>query len=98
MLSTLIMTKLGHVVDGFMVNMTVDNAKLRERAVTLLITLTGRDRAAALAALDRCQGQVKLAVLVLNGLSPEQAQTLLQQTRGRLRDALDALRSPITRP
>ena len=93
MLSSLVMTRLGHVVDGLMVNMTADNAKLRDRAVTILMTLTGCQHDAALAALAGCQGQIKLAALVLNGLSIERARTLLQQHGGRLRDALTAART-----
>ena len=93
MLSTLVMVKLGHVIDGFMVNMTVDNAKLRERAVSILTAITDCDRAAALTALDHCQGQIKPAALVVQGLSFEQAQNLLQQTHGRLREALMQLSS-----
>lgn len=88
MLSTLIMTRLGHVVDGLMVNMSPDNAKLRERALAMLVTLTDCERDEARNALERCAGQVKAAVLVLNGQTTDQAKALLEDTRGRLRDAL----------
>ena len=88
LLSSLIMTKLGHVLDGFMVNLVVDNAKLRKRALCTLTAITGAGREAALAALDRCGGRVKNAVLVLKGLSVQQAEQVLQTERGRLRDAL----------
>ena len=36
LLSSLAMIRLGHVYDGLMVNLRVDNAKLRKRAVTTL--------------------------------------------------------------
>lgn len=88
LLSSLVMIKLGRVVDGCMVDMVVENAKLRERAVRMLITITGSERSAVLAALDCCEGQVKQAALVLAGLSRQQAQETLQQEHGRLRPAL----------
>lgn len=89
MLSTLVMVKLGHVIDGYMVNMTVDNAKLRARAARMLTAITRADRDAALAAFDRCKGQVKLAALVLNGLSPTEAEQALAEAGGVLRIALN---------
>ena len=39
MISSLAMIRLGHVLDGLMVNLKVDNAKLRRRAIRILVHL-----------------------------------------------------------
>ncbi len=54
--STLMAIELGHVVDGHMVNLTVDNAKLRLRAANIIMALTNRSEAKALQCLDQAQG------------------------------------------
>lgn len=92
MLSTLIGVKLGHVHDGFMVNVVADNEKLRGRARRMIdsITGTGPDRAAA--ALQAAQGSVKRAVLIAAG-APDlsAAEALLSRSEGNLRRALECL-------
>ena len=91
MLSTLVMIRLGHVYDGLMVNLRVENAKLRERALGMLVDITGRGREAAADSLRRCDGQVKPAALVLAGAAPAEADRLLAETGGNLRAALGRL-------
>ncbi len=88
MLSSLVMVRLGHVVDGLMVNLRVENAKLRRRAVRMLVHLTGCGEADAEAALDACDGEVKPAALVARGLSPAEARDRLAAASGNLRAAL----------
>lgn len=89
--SSLVMIKLGHVHDGYMVDVIASNAKLVRRSQEMLMALTGADEATARDALGRCDGHVKTAVLVVRGLSPEQARERLDAADGRLRDALAAL-------
>jgi N-acetylmuramic acid 6-phosphate etherase len=91
LLSTLIMIRLGHVYDGLMVNLRVENAKLRERAIGMLVDITGCLRDAAADSLERCGGQVKPAVLVLGGAAPAEADRLLEEAGGNLRVALGKL-------
>jgi N-acetylmuramic acid 6-phosphate etherase len=91
LLSSLVMTRLGHVHDGLMVNMRADNAKLRERAVDIVAEIAGCPRAEAAAALDACGERIKDAVLVVAGASPAQAATLLAESGGILRIALARL-------
>jgi N-acetylmuramic acid 6-phosphate (MurNAc-6-P) etherase len=55
--------------------------------------LTGAAEPAALAALDTAGGHVKLAVLLLHGLSPEAARDLLRRGSDSLRAALALLPS-----
>jgi N-acetylmuramic acid 6-phosphate etherase len=82
------MVRLGHVVDGLMVNLRVENAKLRRRAIRMLVHLTGCGEADAEAALDACDGEVKPAALVARGLSPAEARDRLAAASGNLRAAL----------
>ncbi len=89
--STLVMIRLGRVYQGLMVDMRATNAKLRHRAVRMLRHLSGRDEAAVQDALTRSEGKVKLARLVLEGVDPAAAQSLLDGNGGSLRAALAAL-------
>ena len=87
--STLLMTRLGRVYGGQMVDMVARNAKLRTRAVRMLQGLTGCTGADAAAALAEAGGSVKLAMLVLRGMTSDQARALLQRHGSNLRSALD---------
>ena len=91
LISSLAMIRLGHVFDGLMVNLKVDNAKLRRRAIRLLVHLTGCADAEAAAALDSCDGQIKTAALVARGVAPDEARDRLSAAGGNLRSALAGL-------
>lgn len=91
--SSLTMIKLGHVYDGYMVDVIAGNEKLVRRSRDMLIALTGADEAAARDALTRSGGHVKTAVLVVRGLSPDAAKAQLDAADGNLRLALAALDS-----
>jgi len=91
MLSTLVMIRLGRVIDGLTVDAKVDNAKLRQRAIHMLVYLTGCDEAEAAAALDASDGRVKTAALVVRGLSSGEAEAKLAAAGGNLRAALASL-------
>jgi N-acetylmuramic acid 6-phosphate etherase len=88
LLSSLLMIRLGHVYDGLMVNLNVSNEKLRQRAINILVRITGAPREAAADALEKCKGLVKPAVLVLKGLDPKEAGEALVKAGGHLRAAL----------
>lgn len=89
--SSLAMIRLGHVHDGYMVDVIATNAKLVRRSQAMLQALTGADEATARAALERCGGHVKSAVLVVRGLELEAARAALEAAGGSLRRALAAL-------
>ena len=92
LMSTLMAIELGHVVDGHMVNLTVDNAKLRNRAAGMITALSGRSTDHALACLDLTDGSVKPAILLACGAAdPGQAEDLLQRNNGNVRSAMAAL-------
>ena len=92
MLSTMMAVQLGHVHDGFMVNVVADNIKLRGRARGIVMAIAGVDEAVASDALDRSGGTVKTAVVLAAGARDVgEATALLVQSGGRLRPALEAL-------
>jgi N-acetylmuramic acid 6-phosphate etherase len=91
MLSSLTMIRLGHVYDGFMVDLRADNAKLRQRAIETLTAILGCGEDEAADALDRAGGKVKKAALVLRGLQPAEAEHVLAAAGGNLRVALARL-------
>ena len=90
MLSSLTMIRLNRVYDGLMVDLRVQNAKLRERAVAILISITGASKDAAAKALAACNDRIKPAALVLAGHTPDEAERILDQTGGSLRAALES--------
>ncbi len=91
MLSTLVMVRLGHVMDGLMVSMVATNAKLRDRAARMLQILTGAEDAAIRTALDKADGKVKTAALIVCGLDRDEADRRLDAAGGHLRKALAGL-------
>lgn len=77
--STAVMMRLGKVYRGRMVDMKPSNKKLVRRAVEMLMQVAGCDEATARAALEQTDFHVKPAVLVVRGLSPEEARAALDR-------------------
>jgi N-acetylmuramic acid 6-phosphate etherase len=88
-LSTLLMTLLGKVYRGLMVDVRAANEKLVKRSEDMLIQLTGRSRDDVRNALSRANGSVKIAVMLLHGCDLESAKQLLSAAGDRLGAALD---------
>lgn len=92
MLSTMMAVHLGHVHDGFMVNVIADNAKLRGRARRIVMAVSEVPEDTAAAALEQAGGAVKVAILLAAGAEGVAgAQRLLDESDGHLRPALKAL-------
>ena len=92
MLSTLTAVHLGHVHDGYMVNLLADNIKLRDRAARIVAAISGRDRDEAARLLEKSGGAVKTAILLAAGAdSADAAEKLLEGTGQKLRPALSAI-------
>ncbi|WP_102224566.1 N-acetylmuramic acid 6-phosphate etherase [Acidimangrovimonas sediminis] len=94
LVSTMLGIELGHVHEGFMVNVQADNAKLRGRASRIVAALSGAGEAASLAALEAGGGAVKPAVLIAAGADAALAARLLKTHGGHLGPALEALTKP----
>ncbi len=62
LISTLAMVRLGKVVSNLMVDLNPSNAKLRDRAVRIVTTLTARSTAEAHAALEAANWRVPAAL------------------------------------
>ena len=88
LLSTLVMIRLGRVHEGLMVDVQAVNAKLIGRGQNILRRLSGRSEQELRDALDRAGGNVKIAMLILHGCTPDKAASLLQEAGGKLRIAL----------
>ena len=94
LLSSLLMILLGRVYQGLMVDVRALNEKLVRRSEDILMQLTGRSRDEARAALERANGSVKIAVLLLHGCDPDRATDLLDRSSGQLGKALELLKAP----
>ncbi|WP_050605315.1 N-acetylmuramic acid 6-phosphate etherase [Ruegeria sp. 6PALISEP08] len=93
MLSTLMAVELGHIQDGMMINLRADNDKLRARANSIVCQLAGVTPESAETALQMAKGNLKCATLVAAGAkSAEDAHTLLDETCGHLRPAMNLLK------
>ena len=83
------MIRIGKIYSNLMVDVEATNAKLIERQVSIVMEATDCDRATAQAALDACGRHCKTAiVMVLANLNAAEAQSLLAQNNGFIRQAL----------
>ncbi|OLP17747.1 N-acetylmuramic acid 6-phosphate etherase [Leptolyngbya sp. 'hensonii'] len=90
-LSTGAMVKLGKVYGNRMVDVSVTNRKLHDRALRILQDLTDISREEAGYLLERSGRRVKLALLMhWTGLDPESGEQLLASHQGNLRSAVDS--------
>jgi N-acetylmuramic acid 6-phosphate etherase len=88
MLSSLLMIRLGRVYEGLMVDVQAMNQKLMRRSEEMLLRISARSREEVREALQRANGNVKAAVLLLRGCDLEKAHALLDLAHGELRAAL----------
>ena len=88
LISSLVMIRLGHVYRGLMVDVQASNTKLTRRKREMLRHLSGRCPEEVEAALVRANGNVKLAVLLLQGSTLETARSTLARAGGHLRAAI----------
>ena len=91
MLSVRMGILLGHVHDGYMVNLVADNAKLTDRAARIVMGIAGCGMATARDSLAQTGGAVKPAILVAVGATAAQAAAHLKNSEGALGPALAAL-------
>ncbi|TWH00121.1 N-acetylmuramic acid 6-phosphate etherase [Mesorhizobium sp. J18] len=93
LLSTLMAIQLGHVHDGYMVNLRADNLKLRDRAVRIVAAIAGCSTEDAGIWLDKADGSIKSAVLLAAGASDKAAaENMLDNAGQYLRAALSKIK------
>lgn len=91
MLSTASMIRSGKSYENLMIDVNASNDKLYARAVRIVMQATECDINTAKEALHQANNQTKLAsLMVLTGLSVENAKNTLNQNKGFLRKSLDA--------
>lgn len=87
--STAVMVRLHKVHGNLMVDLRATNAKLRRRALRLVVLATGAEEAVARERLEACGMEVKPAIVaLLRGVTPEAARARLAAVGGSVRRAL----------
>jgi len=88
-ISTLVMVRLGRTYGNLMVDADATNAKLRARAVRVVVQATGVDESRAVAALAEAGGSAKVAVVaLLAGVSTKRAEEVVRVAAGQVRYAV----------
>ncbi|WP_320674687.1 N-acetylmuramic acid 6-phosphate etherase [Prochlorococcus sp. MIT 1341] len=94
-ISTSVMIRLGKVYGNRMIDLSISNTKLLDRSLRILKELVQLERADAFQLLERCDGSVKLSLLVhTSKLSVEECRNLLKLNANNLRQTLAALGLP----
>ncbi len=89
MISTAVMTRLGHVYANLMVNVQPTNQKLEDRARRIIQEVTGVTYGQAGELLDQAGRDVRTAIVMqMKSVPREQAEKLLVDAHGRIREAL----------
>jgi N-acetylmuramic acid 6-phosphate etherase len=89
MITTATMVRLGKCYQNLMVDMVQSNAKLKIRAQNMVMDATGVDRDEAIDILEKAQGSVKTAiVMILASCSCEEALNRLSASEGHVRQAV----------
>jgi N-acetylmuramic acid 6-phosphate etherase len=90
MITTASMVRLGKVYENMMVDLRRTSEKLVERGIRTVMMVTGVDYDEADAVLDRCDGHVKTAlVMILADVGVEEARRRLEATDGFVRPAIE---------
>ncbi|MBV9073194.1 MAG: N-acetylmuramic acid 6-phosphate etherase [Acidobacteria bacterium] len=90
MLTTGAMTRLGYVYRNLMVNVSLKNHKLLERAITILSSAANVDRETARATLKKSGDSVPVALIMLKaGIKKAEAAKRLKAARGNVRKAIE---------
>jgi N-acetylmuramic acid 6-phosphate etherase len=89
MITTASMIKLGYVYSNLMIHVQMKNEKLRERGRRIIMSAAGTDYAIADRALQRAQGDIKIAIVMLKQkVTRKEALRRLRQSHMNLRAAL----------
>ena len=92
-ISTSVMIKLGKVYGNRMIDLSVSNDKLMNRAISILFDIGSVDKETAVQLLKKTNGSVKLSLLIaLTGMDIVEAKQLLNDSKGNLRKALIKLK------
>ncbi len=88
-ISTSVMIQLGKVYGNRMIDLSVTNDKLLDRALGILLDIGSVEKEEGLQLLKKTNGSVKLSLLIaLSGMDIIKAQKILEDSQGNLRRAL----------
>jgi N-acetylmuramic acid 6-phosphate etherase len=91
MLTTGTMVLLGKTYGNWMVDLRATNTKLKARSLKIVKALGEVSEDEAKRVLDRCDGEVKVAIVAARRkLEPAHARELVTKAKGKLREALNA--------
>ncbi len=91
MLTTGTMVLLGKTYGNWMVDLRASNIKLKARSIRIVSALAELSEPEAIAALERCDGEVKVAIVsARRNLGATHSRELLRTAGGKLRAALEA--------
>ena len=89
MISTAVMVKLGYVYGNLMVNVQASNQKLKHRALGIIRQATGASVERAAELLEQSGRSIRTAIVMeKKNVTREEAEHLLAQSKGRIREAL----------
>jgi len=89
MITTTAMIRVGKVYKNLMIDVKASNEKLFVRAIKIVCEATGAEADEAKTALEQCNYRAKTAILmILSGMSSDDAEVALQSSGGLLREAL----------
>ncbi len=89
MISTGIMVKLGKVYQNLMIDVKASNEKLFERAINMVIEITGSDRENVIKVMSECDYSPKIAVtMILKNINESEAKELLANSNGKLAEVI----------
>ena len=89
MITTTAMISMGKVYENMMIDLQLTNQKLKERAKRIVMTITGIGYEEAGKYLEKADGQVKTAlVMIKGGVSKGEARKRLQKANGFVRSAI----------
>ncbi len=92
MLTTASMIRAGKAYENFMIDLNPTNIKLKDRATRIVSEIAGVPCQEAAQFLEQSGYRVKTAVMMaISGLKPEEAENMLKNSKGRLREALKAI-------
>ncbi|MDO7348143.1 N-acetylmuramic acid 6-phosphate etherase [Bacillus stercoris] len=90
MISTAVMVKIGKVYENLMVDVNVSNKKLKERAISIIQSLTNASYETARKTLEQSDHHVKTAIVMLKtSTDQKQAKTLLDEANGFIDKAIE---------
>lgn len=90
MISTAVMVKIGKVYENLMVDVNVSNKKLKERAISIIQSLTNASYDTARYTLEQADHHVKTAIVMLKtSTDQKQAKTLLDEANGFIDKAIE---------